>query len=68
MDRSALSYAYSIQGHHAHEADRLRREALELESQVRALRERADDADRHAEWAGKLAAALAEKEGVDVEA
>lgn len=64
MDRDALSYAYSIQGHHAHEADRLRREAADLESKARGLRGQADDADKHARWAGELATALAVSQGL----
>lgn len=67
MDRNALSYAYSIQGEHAHKADRLRREAAAMDDQARGLRAQAEDHEKHAEWAGMLAAALAEKEGVEVE-
>lgn len=60
MDRSAQDYAHTLEGEHAMQADRLRRQAFSLENEAKALRERADREDERAQWARMAAIALAD--------
>jgi hypothetical protein len=53
-----LDYAFTIQGAHAANAQRLRREAGELSRQATAKLAEADMEDSRAEWAGQMADAL----------
>lgn len=54
-DTSAVGYAATLQGEHAHEADRLRHEAAKLREQANGLERQAEFHDERAEWAGELA-------------
>jgi hypothetical protein len=58
VDRSALDYAFSLEGEHASRADKFRREANQLEQQAKELRQQAEREDERAQWARMAAAAL----------
>jgi hypothetical protein len=60
VDRSALDYAYSIQGAHATKAQGLRRQAGDLSRQACELIAQADLEDERATWAGQMAEALSD--------
>lgn len=58
MDRTPQDYAYTLQGEHSMRAERLRREAADLERQAQVKRTEAAWEDERAAWAGEMASAL----------
>lgn len=62
-DRSALDFAYTMQGEYQMKADKLRRDARDLRSQADGLIVQAELLEERAGWAGEFAAAVSRESG-----